>query len=95
MCAGGIGRAAGGLQVRLWFGELNQMPHAPYTGGCEPYAGCIWAYVGVYLVWFSVVDHMMVYVGVCGCMCGVVQRGKPYVGVCGCMWVYAWRGSVW
>ena len=46
----------------------------------------MWVYVGVCVVWFSVVNHIRVYVGVCGCMRGVVQSGEPvYVGVCGCM----------
>ena len=52
-------------------------------------------YVGVRVVWFSGVNHLMVYVGVCGCMHGVVQCGEPCAGVCVRMWVYASCGSVW
>ena len=51
--------------------------------------------MGVCVVWFIVVNHMLVYVGVCGCTRGVVQCGEPYDGVCGRMWVYVWRGSAW
>ena len=54
----------------------------------------MWAYVGVCVVWFSVVNHMLVYVGVCGCTRGVDHYGEPYVGVCGRMLVYALCDSV-
>ena len=47
----------------------------------------MWAYVGGDVVWFSVMNHMIVYVIVCGCMCGVVHHDEPCVGVCGYMWV--------
>jgi hypothetical protein len=48
----------------------------------------MWAYVGVWVVWFSVVNLcwcMLVYVGVRVVWFSVVNHMMVYVCVCGCM----------